>query len=250
MAPDAIEQALRAYDEDPETAAVCGFVVPRTVRTLWERGRYIEYLFAFYFAKQIQDYFARPLISSGCFSIYRTEWLRRVGGWPTRTLAEDMDVTWSLYELGAKVRFIPESVSYPIEPDTGRIMLTQLKRWSHGFIQNVLLHGRNAMKTPFLRVVLAVALWDSIFASIFYVILLPVLAVLVSPWLLIGYVIDLPVILVPVIAAGRARGELGTALLSVPSFLVLRVVNAVSILKAVFLELVLRRRFDTYEKGH
>jgi poly-beta-1,6-N-acetyl-D-glucosamine synthase len=74
-APDAIGLILGAMD-DPTVAAACGFVLPRRVSTVWERGRYVEYLFAFTFYKQIQDYYGRPLISSGCFSVYRADLLR------------------------------------------------------------------------------------------------------------------------------------------------------------------------------
>ena len=84
LAADGIEKLIAAFAE-PRVTAACGMVVPRHVRTVWERGRYIEYLFAFSFYKPIQDYFGHPLISSGCFSAYRTERLRAVGGWPTRT---------------------------------------------------------------------------------------------------------------------------------------------------------------------
>ena len=47
--------------------------MPRDFSSVWERGRYIEYLLAFSFYKPIQDHYAKPLIASGCFSIYRTE---------------------------------------------------------------------------------------------------------------------------------------------------------------------------------
>ena len=46
LARDAIECLLPAFN-DPAVAAACGFVLPQRVRSLWERGRYIEYLFAF-----------------------------------------------------------------------------------------------------------------------------------------------------------------------------------------------------------
>ena len=115
LAPDAIERLLVAFD-DASLAAACGFVVPRYVRSIWERGRYIEYLFAFTFYKQVQDYYSKPLIASGCFSAYRTDVLRAHGGWGTRTLAEDMDLTWSFYQSGYGVRFVPGAVCYPIEP--------------------------------------------------------------------------------------------------------------------------------------
>ena len=72
LAPDAIEKLLPALD-DPEVAAACGFVLPRDVGTVWERGRYVEYMLAFSFFKRIQDHYGKPLISSGCFSIYRTD---------------------------------------------------------------------------------------------------------------------------------------------------------------------------------
>lgn len=99
LAPDAIEKLLAAFD-DCDVAAACGFVIPRHVDTLWERGRFIEYLMAFTFYKPIQDYYSKPLISSGCFSAYRTSVLKQVGGWSTRTLAEDVDLTWRFYQQG------------------------------------------------------------------------------------------------------------------------------------------------------
>ena len=136
LAVDAVEKLMAAFDTG-NVAAACGFVVPRHVRTVWERGRYIEYLFAFTFYKQVQDYYGKPLIASGCFSVYRTEVLREHSGWSTRTLAEDMDLTWSFYQAQRAVRFVPEALCYPIEPNTFGLMSKQLRRWSHGFVQNV-----------------------------------------------------------------------------------------------------------------
>src|SRR5688572_16241422 len=70
LAPDAIEKLTAAFD-DGEVVAACGYVLPRHVRSVWERGRYVEYLFAFSFYKQVQDFYGKPTISSGCFSMYR-----------------------------------------------------------------------------------------------------------------------------------------------------------------------------------
>jgi biofilm PGA synthesis N-glycosyltransferase PgaC len=95
LAPDALEKLLTAFTDPPADqvpiAAACGFVIPRFISSLWERGRYVEYLMAFSWYKPIQDYYHKPLISSGCFSVYQTKILRANGGWSTRTLAEDMD---------------------------------------------------------------------------------------------------------------------------------------------------------------
>src|SRR5687767_14229286 len=250
LASDAIEKLLPAFD-DGEVVAACGSVLPRRVQSIWERGRYIDYLFAFTFYKRVQEAWGAPLIASGCFSMYRTSALRAVGGWSTRTLAEDTDLTWTFYEYGWKVRFIPEAVSYPIEPPDAHFLALQLKRWSHGFVQNVREHWHGVLGVPFLRQAVAVSCWDAVVAAVAYLFLLPVLAIaLGNPWLLLGYVIDVPAIAVPVLAAAVPRRELGRALLSLPCFFVIRTVNAMFFLKAVWLELVMKRSFTTYEKGH
>ncbi len=249
LAMDAIEKLATALDE-PNVVAACGFVLPRYVKTLWERGRYIEYIFAFTFYKQIQNYYGKPLISSGCFSVYKTDVLRRSNGWSTRTMAEDMDLTWSFYHSGYGVRFVPEAVCYPIEPHDLNLLGKQLRRWSHGFVQNVRLHWKEILEVPFLRMMVAVALWDATVASLAYLVLLPLLAFFVNPLYLLGYLIDMPAVAVPVLFAARKRREVRRALASLPGFFVLRLVNSVFLLKALWLEVVVHRPLKVYEKGH
>lgn len=249
LEPNAIERLLACF-ADPATGAACGFVLPRHVRTLWERGRYIEYLFAFTFYKPIQDYYQRPLISSGCFSIYRTELMRTAGGWPTRTLAEDMDLTWSFHQQGIGVRFEPNALCYPIEPHDYGFMSKQLRRWSHGFVQNVSLHWRGVLQVPYLRSAVTVALWDAVVASLAFLVVIPLLAVFLSPWVLLAYLIDIPAVLVPLVVGAVPRKEVGRMLTSLPAFFVLRLVNAGFFLEAVWSEWLRGRRMNVYEKGH
>jgi biofilm PGA synthesis N-glycosyltransferase PgaC len=146
---------------------------------------------------------------------------------------------------------MPDALCYPIEPSTLALMRKQLKRWSHGFVQNVKLHWRGLLDVPYLRSAVAVAFWDATVAAAAYLVLLPLLAIaLRSPWVLLGYVIDAPAVLVPVLAGAVRRREVGRALASVPAFFVLRTVNALFFLKAVWSELLLGRSFHVYEKGH
>lgn len=250
LAPDAVEKLLKAL-EAPGVCAACGYVVPRYVKTMWERGRYIEYLFAFSFYKEIQDYYEKPLISSGCFSVYRTDVLKRNGGWSTRTLAEDMDLTWSFYRQGYGVRFVPEACCFPVEPHDYQFMRKQLKRWSHGFMQNVRLHWDHIMRIGYLRMLVAVALWDATIASIAYLFLLPLLAIVFhNPFFLLGYIIDAPAVIVPIFLSARHKRSIGRILASIPSFFVLRTVNSLFMLEAFWTELILQKRFAVYEKGH
>ncbi len=249
LAPDAVEKLLAALD-DPTVAAACGFVLPRQVRTIWERGRYAEYLFAFTFGKAIQEHYGRPMIASGCFTVYRTDVLRSVGGWQPRTVAEDLDLTWTLYEHGHTVRFVTEAVCYPIEPATLSFFYRQVRRWTHGFFQNLRLHWRPIVEQPYLRSMVAVGLWDASLAAVVYLLLLPLLALLVHPLFLLGYVIDAPVVAVPVLMGAARRGEIGRALLSLPGFFVVRLANAILLVEAAWSELLMRRPLAVFEKGH
>jgi biofilm PGA synthesis N-glycosyltransferase PgaC len=250
LAPDAIARLVPAF-ADPDVAAACGSVMPRRIRSVWERGRFVEYLFAFTFYKRVQDLYGAPLISSGCFSMYRTDALRSVGGWSNRTLAEDMDLTWTFYERGRKVRFLPGALCTPLEPHDYSFLRKQLRRWSHGFVQNVRLHWRGLLGIPFLRSAVAVACWDALVASVVYLVVLPLLALLLrSPYFLLGYVIDVPAVVIPVLAGAVGHGKVVRALASIPAFFVLRTVNAVFFLGAVWGELVRGRRMTAYEKGH
>jgi poly-beta-1,6-N-acetyl-D-glucosamine synthase len=250
IAPDSIECFMKVM-QDASVAASCGFVMPRYVSTVWERGRYIEYLLAFAFYKPIQDYYGKPLIASGCFSIYRTATLRRHGGWQTRTMAEDMDLTWTMYQAGEQVRFVPDAVCYPIEPHDFFFMRKQLRRWSHGFMQNVQLHWSQLLSISFLRSVIGVAFWESTVASIIYLGVVPLTAVITrNPLVLLVYVLDAPALMVPVLSKAAKRKEFWRALASIPAFFVLRVVNCLFVLEAIWSEMIVGRRLLVYEKGH
>jgi hypothetical protein len=98
--------------------------------------------------------------------------------------------------------------------------------------------------------VLAVAMWDAVLAPLFYLVALPLLAIFVSPVFLLGYVIDAPIVAIPVMYQGFRRREPLRAALGIPCFFVLRFVNGLFMLKALWLELVRRRPLLVYEKGH
>src|SRR5712692_5696052 len=60
LEPSAVERLMQSFAQ-PGVGAACGLVLPRRIKTLWERGRFVEYLFAFTFYKQVQEYYRRPI---------------------------------------------------------------------------------------------------------------------------------------------------------------------------------------------
>jgi hypothetical protein len=95
-----------------------------------------------------------------------------------------------------------------------------------------------------------IGIWDATVASFASLLLLPLLTVFFHPAFALGFLIDLPAVAVPVLAKGWQRGEMGRAILSLPCFLVLRVVSSVFMLRAVWMECVMVKPLLVYEKGH
>jgi biofilm PGA synthesis N-glycosyltransferase PgaC len=246
---NALEEMVHIM-EDEQVAAACSFVLPGKIESMWERGRFIEYMFAFTFYKEIQEWFGKPLISSGCFSIYRTEILKDSGGWPTRTLAEDMDLTWSYYAKNRRIKFSSQAFCYPLEPHNFTFLRKQLKRWSHGFIQNVILHWNELLRIPTLREQVLVGLTDAIATGILYLILIPLFLAIDPIVIVYLFISDWVFIAVPVLWKGYTLGMVRKCLTSLPFFFILRVINSPYFFQALVSELILNRSFTIYEKGH
>ncbi|MGH3388405.1 MAG: glycosyltransferase [Actinomadura sp.] len=90
IAPDYIEKIEPVF-ADPEVVVAAGNVQTRFTRTVWERGRSIEYLFGFHWHRPIQNRAGSPTVCSGCCSAFRRTTLVAAGGFPERTIVEDMD---------------------------------------------------------------------------------------------------------------------------------------------------------------
>jgi biofilm PGA synthesis N-glycosyltransferase PgaC len=249
LAHDALRQILRTAQEQNAEAA-CGLVLPQRIHTLWERARFIEYLLAFGLIKPVQDWYRCPMVVSGCFALYRTKMVKVVGGFPTETVGEDLDLTWRLYEAGASVKYVSRAICYPLEPPNLHFLHKQLTRWSHGFVQNVRLHRRRLLDVPMLRAFVLVATLDSLLA-VLYMVLTPFL-VAIRGWryLITLYLTDLLVIAIPVLWMGYRLRVLLQAVASLPSVLVLRWLNVYYFWRAATLEWVLQRPLRVFVKGH
>jgi hypothetical protein len=114
----------------------------------------------------------------------------------------------------------------------------------------VILHWRQILEQPYLRASVAVMLWDAIVTGSFYLFVIPLASLLANPLFLLAYVIDLPIIAVPVLIEAQKRREFGCALASLPAYPVLRIVNTATMLRALWLEFVRKRSLLIYEKGH
>jgi len=124
-------------------------------KTLVTRFQAIEYSISIYMAKQLLDIFGLINNVSGAFGIFRTDFLKSIGGWDAGT-AEDLDLTLRIKKYksiypNVRFRFAEDAIGLTDGPETWKGILKQRQRWDgdlvylffkkHTFVFNPLITG-------------------------------------------------------------------------------------------------------------
>lgn len=238
-----IEEIVPYFERDPELSVAAGCVLTQSTETIWEKGRMMEYLFGFHFYRLIQNAYNSPTVCSGCCTVFRTEWVVEFGGFPQRTMVEDIDYTWSQQIMGRKALYIPDIVAYAAEPNSREFLCKQLNRWKSGWFQNVRQHWKDLLKSKKM-----LALWVSL--NLYEILASPILLIL--PILLITGGLPIPLVLAmlvigelvffyPPILYGCIKRKIPwwKPFVWYPSFFILKVHNFYYDVKCFVVELVL-----------
>lgn len=266
LAPDFCEVMKRAF-ADPEVVIAAGNVQVMDVfargwhSTIVERGREIEYLCGFHYIRPIQNMAAAPQVCSGCCSMFRTENLAEIGGFPAGTVAEDMDYSWRMMLQGYKAVYVSAAEVFVKDPRTTKELRTQLWRWMSGYFQNVRGHWHEIIRHKKMLALWAVmAIVDAFVVPLWY--LTPCwllflhgflqVKVYLALWLGVELIFTIP----PALYGAWIRGyDPSMVMANVPCVYVNRAFNSYYVLKAMVVELILvplgkAKSLDQFHKGH
>jgi cellulose synthase/poly-beta-1,6-N-acetylglucosamine synthase-like glycosyltransferase len=70
--------------------------------------------------------------------IIRRSLIEEMGGWDTKAVTEDTEISFRLYRMGYKIKFMPHAVTWEQEPQTLKVWFKQRTRWAKGNIYVVL----------------------------------------------------------------------------------------------------------------
>lgn len=93
-------------------------------------GLYFTLFDTFYNRARANCGLSAKLVGTG-FAVHR-EIFERLGGWNTRTIAEDAEFSAQCAALGVRVRYVPGAVTYDEAPTTLSVSLRQRRRWCSG----------------------------------------------------------------------------------------------------------------------
>lgn len=66
--------------------------------------------------------------------IVRRSILEKIGGWDVNAVAEDTEISFRIYMMGYKIKFVPGAVTWEQEPQTVSVWFKQRTRWVKGNI--------------------------------------------------------------------------------------------------------------------
>jgi biofilm PGA synthesis N-glycosyltransferase PgaC len=119
-----------------DVTAIAGHLMVRNGREgIWARLQVWDYLLSISALKRVQAMFQGTLVAQGAFSLYRTNALRRAGGWPM-SIGEDVVLTWRLL-LGGRVSYEPLALGFTSVPTGLRDLARQRSRWARGLFEGL-----------------------------------------------------------------------------------------------------------------
>jgi cellulose synthase/poly-beta-1,6-N-acetylglucosamine synthase-like glycosyltransferase/peptidoglycan/xylan/chitin deacetylase (PgdA/CDA1 family)/spore germination protein YaaH len=139
IAHDAITNLVPHF-ADPRIGAVAGNAKVGNRVNLWTRWQALEYITSQNFERRALDLFDVVMVVPGAIGAWRTEAVKRGGGYHTNTVAEDADLTMNLLEQRYWVIYEDRALAFTEAPVNMNGLMRQRFRWSFGILQAIFKH--------------------------------------------------------------------------------------------------------------
>jgi len=187
LEPDAVEQAVAAFRNDPTLHAATahliidsnllvqadergqiqldenGLPVPIVLTAMQQflaAAQFIEYLQAFRIGRHAEASRGELFTLSGACGIFRREAMATAGYYHARTVSEDTDLTFALHRRGLKVGYLPQVRVHVAPTISWKSLYAQRVRWQRGELEVLAVH-RDMVTRPsqFWKSSLPLRLW-------------------------------------------------------------------------------------------
>lgn len=138
-------EKLIGFFDDEKVGAVTSAVFVRNKKNFLTRMQTIEYI-VLAWTRKLLDFLDAVYVTNGPLSIYRKKGLIEVGGFDTKTVTEDIEVTWHLLSKGYKTKMCLGAFVTTTVPETFRRYWRQRERWGIGGIQAIFKYKKTFLK--------------------------------------------------------------------------------------------------------
>ncbi|MBY2479042.1 glycosyltransferase [Clostridioides difficile] len=95
--------------------------------------------------------------------ILRKSIIEEIGGWDSKAIAEDTEISFRIYKLGYKIKLVPQSITWEQEPETVKVWIKQRTRWAKGNIYVLMKYIKNIFKQGKNKIVFDIAYFFSVY---------------------------------------------------------------------------------------
>jgi len=241
--PNFIEEILPNFN-DPEVGAVAGYV--KSLKNNWlTASREVDYAIGQEIYKTAQSFIGFILIIPGCAAAFRTRIMKEEIRFDHDTVTEDLDFTYQLHELGHKIAFEKNAISFTQDPPNISSYIRQMRRWYGGGFENLQKHFFVISKKPSAAFELSLSYADSLSTSIL-IFLLPLLNLSLFSKVFLVFVVPQAIIFCVFTAIHSGRPDI----LKHPfGYLVTRFINSAILLDEFTRTIIFKQKQATWLKS-
>ena len=160
----ALRYLIQTIVKDDSLGAVIGkFRTRNKYRNLLTRFINIETLSFQWIAQAGRRQLLGLCTIPGTNFVLRRTTIEKLGGWDTKAIAEDTEISFRIYKMGQRITYVPQSVTWEQEPETVKVWLKQRTRWVKGNIYVLVKYITNLFKGKQNRVLFDILYFFSVY---------------------------------------------------------------------------------------
>jgi len=141
---DALVRMVPFFSQE-NVGAVTSSIFVSDAKNVIERLQKIEYIMIVW-ARKLLEYLDSVYCTPGPLSLYRTDVLRKVGGFDEKNLTEDIEIAWKLIHNGYKIKMSSSAEVYTSPQSSFARWWKQRLRWNIGGMQTTMKYRHDLFK--------------------------------------------------------------------------------------------------------
>lgn len=135
VAPNALQAMLPYFEQDRNVAAICPLLKVKNPQSILQKVQWYEYIVNMFY-KFLNAKLDCIHVTPGPFSVYKTEVIKKLGGYDETTITEDLEIAIRLQKHHYKIIQTFDTVVETMVPSTWKKLFRQRIRWYKGSVDN------------------------------------------------------------------------------------------------------------------